>query len=302
MTPAMAQGEQAMEIEQAPEELSVLEPAGFAEEGAPARDRVAEIILHSEPVVQILGVPPRWLARWGATVMAAVVSFLVALAWVIHYPEVVPASVVITTPVPPATVVARASGHLETLAVHDGDTIQRGAVLARIHNSANPEAVTRLETKLTEWQRDHGLSQSAIAAFATMPLGELQGAYAAMARAYAAYDWHVTADPIGVQIRTLTAQRSPLADRIGALQREQALLEQEVTVVERGYGRAVELVRRQDASLLTLDDRERQVIAAKRGLQGNLVELANSRLEVARIDQTLTEMAMRDRQQRPFGS
>src|SRR5678815_1029791 len=93
MTPAMAQGEQAMEIEQAPEELSVLEPAGFAEEGAPARDRVAEIILHSEPVVQILGVPPRWLARWGATVMAAVVSFLVALAWVIHYPEVVPASV-----------------------------------------------------------------------------------------------------------------------------------------------------------------------------------------------------------------
>ena len=82
-------------------------------ETLPSRDRIAEIILHSEPVVQILGVPPRWLARWGATLMVGIVSFLLGLAWLIHYPDVVTASVVVTTPLPPATVVAQASGHLE---------------------------------------------------------------------------------------------------------------------------------------------------------------------------------------------
>ena len=295
----MAWGATAMDIEPA-SELSLLElPALLVEAPAPAaRDRVAEIILHSESVVQILGVPPRWLARWGATVMVGVVGFLIGLAWLIHYPQVVPASVVITTPVPPAMVVARASGHLETLTVRDGDTVQSGAVLARIHNSTGPDAVTRLEAALSEWQANRGLSESAIAAFAALPLGELQGDYAAMARAYAAYDWHVTADPIGVQIRTLAAQRAPLADRIEALQRQQVLLQQEVAVAEREYERASELVRHQDASLLTLDDRERQVIDGKRALQDNLIELANTRLDFARIDQTVTEMAVRDRQER----
>ncbi|HUD58481.1 MAG TPA: HlyD family efflux transporter periplasmic adaptor subunit [Acetobacteraceae bacterium] len=286
-----------MDIEPA-SELSLLELPAMHVETPPARDRVAEIILHSESVVQILGVPPRWLARWGATVMACVVGFLIGLAWLIHYPDVVPASVVITTPVPPATVVARASGHLEMLTVHDGDTVQSGAVLARIHNSADPVSVMRLEAALAEWQVNRGLSESAIATFAALPLGELQGDYAAMARAYAAYDWHLTADPIGVQIRVFSAQRAPLADRIEALQRQQVLLAQAVTVSEAEYQRALELVRHQDASLLTLEDRERQVIDGKRALQSNLIELANTRLDFARMDQTLTEMAVRDRQQR----
>ena len=270
----------------------------FAIEAPPSRDRIAEIILHSETVVQILGVPPRWLARWGATGMVGVVGFLVALAWLIHYPDVVPASVVVTTPLPPATVVAQASGYLETLAVREGDTVQRGAVLARIHNSADPAAVTQLEKVLAEWQGGHGPSDSEIAALATLPLGELQGDYAVMARAQAAYAWHLTADPIGVQIRALKTQRAPLEDRIESLQCQQVLLGQEVPVTERGYARILELTRHQDASMQTLDDRERLVMEAKRALQGILVDLANTRLDLVRIDQTLTEMTGRDRQQR----
>src|SRR5438270_6579822 len=82
-----------------------------------ARDRIAEIIQHSEPVVQILGVPPHWLARWGSLAMLCVVGLLVSLAWLIHYPDVVPASAVISTKLPPATVVVQASGHLEDLSV-----------------------------------------------------------------------------------------------------------------------------------------------------------------------------------------
>ena len=286
-----------MEIDLAPD-LPFEALPDLAVKDPPARDRIAEIILHSEPVVQILGVPPRWLARWGATIMVGVVGFLVALAWLIHYPDVVPASVVVTTPVPPATVVAQASGYLETLAVRDGDTVERGAVLARIHNSVDPDAVTRLERVLSEWQGDHGPSDSAIATLVTLPLGELQGDYAAMARAQAAYAWHVTVDPIGMQIRALMAQRAPLTDRIESLQQQQVLLGQEVTVADRGYARMLALAQHQDGSMQTLDDRQRLVIEAKRALQGNFIDLANTRLDLARLDQTLTEMTVRDRQQR----
>ena len=286
-----------MDIDLAPELAAEALPE-FAVEKPPPRDRIAEIILHSEPVVQILGVPPRWLARWGATIMVGVVGFLVGLAWLIHYPDVVTAGVVVTTPLPPATVVAQASGHLENLTVRDGDAVKSGTVLARIHTSADPQAVTDLEALLQKWQGDQSPSADAIAALAKLPLGELEGDYAAVARAHAAYSWHVTADPIGVQIRSLRTQRAPLQDKIENLQRQQTLLAQEIPVAERGYARARDLARQQDVSLQILDDRERAVMEAKRALQANLVELDNNRLDLARIDQTLTELTVRDRQQR----
>ena len=287
-----------MDADLAPELVAEAIPDLAAATPALTRDRMAEIVLHSEPVVEILGVPPRWLARWGATVMVGVVGFLLALAWLIHYPDVVAAGIVVTTPLPPATVVAQASGHLEKLMVRDGDTVERGAVLARIHNSTDLDAVTRLEAVLTELQRDPGRSQGEMAALATLQLGELESDYAAVARAYAAYSWHLTADPVGIQIRSLTAQRAPLQDKIENLQRQQELLTEEVPVAERGYARALELVRNQNASLQVRDDRERAVMEAKRALQGNLVDLDNNRLELASIDQMLTELSVRDRQQR----
>jgi HlyD family secretion protein len=280
-------------------ELAGETPPSVVDESAPqGRDRIAEIILHSEPVAQILGVPPHWLARWGATVMVGVVGFLVALAWLIHYPDIVAARVVVTTPLPPATVVAQASGHLEGLRVRDGDWVENGDVVARIHTSADPGAVKRLETVLAAWQSEEAPSKDEINGLLNLPLGELKADVAAAVRAYDAHSWHVTADPIGVQLRSLQTHRAPLQDKIERLQRQQTLLTQEVPVAERGYVRTLELARQQNTSLQILDDRERAVIQAKRALEANLVELANSRLELARIEQTITELSIRDQQER----
>lgn len=263
----------------------------------PARDRIAEIITHSEAVTHILGSPPHWLARWSSVIMVGVVGFLVTLAWLIHYPDKVPAGIVITMQVPPATVVAQASGHLETLAVRDGDDVQGGAVLGRVQNSVDPGAAAQLAAVLAGWRDDVLPADSVVSSLTVLPLGELQGECAAMAHAYAAYSWYLDADPLGVQTRALAAQRAPLQDRIASLQRQRTLLATEVMVAERGYERTQRLAQRQDASLLTLDDRERTVLAAKRALESTLVEQANTQLELDRIDQTITELAVRDRQQ-----
>jgi len=280
-------------------DVDVESPLGMTEEAPPvARDRIAEIVMHSEAVVQILGTPPNWLARWGACAMVCVVGFLVALAWLIHYPDVVHASVIVTTPLPPATVVAQASGHLETLMVRDGDSVARDAILGRLHSSSDPAAVTQLEAVLAEWRDGREPSDNAIAALTTLPLGELQGDYATMARAHAAYAWHLAVDPIGAQIPGLTAQRAPLFEKIESLKRQSVLLAQEAAMAEGGVARTVQLLKHNDASLETLDDRQRVVLGAKRALQGNLVDLANTQLELSRLDQTLIEMTMRDRQQR----
>jgi len=280
------------------EEATHETPPPAAVEGHARRDLVAEIMLHSEPVVHILGVPPHWLARWGTTAMVGVVAFLVALAWLIHYPDVVPAAVVITTPVPPATVVAQTNGHLIDLAIHEGDYVDRGEVLARIRNTADPTAVAQLTAMVAQWEDDQGALGTVDANLATLSLGELQGDYAAVARAQAAYSYNLTVDPIGVRMRTLAAEKAPLQERLDSLQRQRGLLVEEIAVAQRDLSRVIELARHQDASLLTVDDRARTVLAAQEKLEGVVVDLANTHLELDRIDQTLTELRTQDRQQR----
>jgi len=50
-----------LDVDLAPELATQALPSLVPENTPPARDRIDEIILHSEAVVQILGVPPHWL-------------------------------------------------------------------------------------------------------------------------------------------------------------------------------------------------------------------------------------------------
>jgi multidrug resistance efflux pump len=288
-----------LDLMSCPVQAAAHETPPLADEAAAThRDLVDEIILHSEPVVHILGVPPHWLVRWGTTAMVAVVALLATLAWLIHYPDVVSAAVAITTPVPPAIVVAQASGHLIDLTIHEGDNVERGDVLARIRNTADPGAVAKLAGMVAQWEKDPEASQATDVHLAMLPLGELQGDYAAVARAQEAYSYNLKVDAIGAQMRIFAAQREPLQERFESLQRQRVLLVDETAIAQQDLNRVTELARRQDASLLTLDDRARVVLATEERLEGVVVDLANTRLELDRIEHTVTELRARDRQQR----
>ncbi len=263
-----------------------------------SRDRIAEVVQHSEAVVQILGVPPHWLARWGSLTMLGVLALLLSLGWLIHYPDVVSASVTIGTELPPATVVAQTDGHLERLTVHDGDRVTAGDLLARIATSANPQAISRLEALLANWDDNHLPSESAISELASLPLGELHTDYATFARAYAVYTWHLTNQPAAQVLSTLTAQRQPLQDRIDSLERQRALLVNEKDIAERSYQRSAQLARNQDASILTVEDRQRAVLLAHRMLESMTADVANVRLELAHVDFAIADTLRRDREQR----
>lgn len=146
---------------------------------------------HSEEVDDILGAMPSWFTRAGSSALWAIFLGLVALSWVIRYPDAVPARVTITTEEPPARLMARSSGRLERLLVSDGAEVKRGAWLGVLENPADPEDVLRLEAMLAEVQKKlHDPDQIAAAQVelpGTPRLGSLQLPYAALVRSVLAY-------------------------------------------------------------------------------------------------------------------
>jgi multidrug efflux pump subunit AcrA (membrane-fusion protein) len=109
-----------------------------------------KIELRSDDVQEILGTPPSWILRWGITFVFMGVIMLGVVSWIVKYPDIIRASVQITTNVPPVPVVSRSTGYLSKLLVKEGDTVKQGDLLVVLQSSAHYEDVFKLESQLRE--------------------------------------------------------------------------------------------------------------------------------------------------------
>lgn len=274
------------------------EPAAAPPRRPTVADRVDEIVLHTEEVSQILGVPPHWLVRRGAAVMAAIVALMIALTFVIHYPDVVTADVVVTMPTPPARVVAEASGHLSGLAVRQDQMVERGAVLARIQSATDPDAVARLAATLASWSAESRPPDRELAELAQLRLGELAGSFAAAVRASETYAYRMATRSVDRQVQGISGQYETLQGKTDRLQRQRSLLQQQSEIAERSLRQYQKLAERGYASQSRVNEQQRSLLEAQRAIEVNSGELADVRLEREKTSQTIAEMTLRDQQER----
>ncbi|MGB3463748.1 MAG: HlyD family efflux transporter periplasmic adaptor subunit [Cyclobacteriaceae bacterium] len=106
-----------------------------------------DIEIRSEEVQEILSQPPAWLIRWGITLVFGIVLTIVFLSWIMEYPDVVPAQVVLTTENPPNHMIAKSSGKVDLL-VDDQEEVKEGSILAVITNPAKTKDVLALDSSL----------------------------------------------------------------------------------------------------------------------------------------------------------
>ncbi|MBV6645919.1 MAG: HlyD family efflux transporter periplasmic adaptor subunit [Cyclobacteriaceae bacterium] len=97
--------------------------------------------IRSDEVEELISNSPSWIIRWGITIFFLFVILLIALTFIISYPEVIKASVVITSPRPPSKVVALASGQIESLSVVQNEIVRKEQVLAVISSSGRYEDI-----------------------------------------------------------------------------------------------------------------------------------------------------------------
>ncbi|MDL2223744.1 HlyD family secretion protein [Bacteroidales bacterium OttesenSCG-928-M06] len=107
-----------------------------------------KIELRSEEFQEVLGSVPPWILRWGITVLAIFVVLLLVGSSIIKYPDVVPATLTLTSSIPPAGVVTGSSGKIKEMYVSDNQTISKGDYLAVIDNPAQTEDILFLKKYL----------------------------------------------------------------------------------------------------------------------------------------------------------
>ena len=132
-------------------------------------------ILYSDPVREIMGRPPRRILRWGTSIMLLIFVLFILFAWLIKYPDTIPAPVEITTTNPPVTLVTKITGHINSFFVKEREKVSAGQLVAVMETTASLNEIELLKQTIDTIKEPELQSYRLLPLFSD--LGELQGYY-----------------------------------------------------------------------------------------------------------------------------
>jgi multidrug resistance efflux pump len=246
------------------------------------KDKKTEI-LYSDQVNEIISDPPKKIIRWGTAIIFSVFLLLIILAWLIKYPDIVPAPIEITTTNPPVTLVSKKTGRINKLYVTDGENVSSGKLLAVMETAASISEFEKLRALTDTVVSPEKLSTTKWPLFAG--LGELQPLYASFLKSITDYNIYVSNDLYGFKIISILEEIAALQEYIGRLKVKEKLLSDNLRLEKRKYER--------DSTLFFTK------VLAESDFENSKQVFNNSRLELqeVRLEQSAKSISLAEKRQ-----
>src|SRR3984885_12225284 len=90
--------------------------------------------VHTEQMQDIIGTPPRWLYRWGISLVLGIALICIFISSLIDYPEAVQTRLKLVAVYPPYIVALKDSGRLNKIIVQNECEVKKGDALAIIQS------------------------------------------------------------------------------------------------------------------------------------------------------------------------
>ena len=240
-------------------------------------------ILYSDPVREIMGKPPRRILRWGTTIMFLVFVLFIFFAWLIRYPDTIPAPVEITTTNPPVTLVTKITGHINSLFVKEREKVNVGQLVALMETTASMKEIELLKQTIDTIKTPETLSSRLLPAFSE--LGELQGFYGTFLKNLSDLNNYMINDFYGSKIASLTDEINGIQEFISRLSIKEKLYSENQRLEAKKYSR--------DSSLYA------SKVIAESGLENSHQSLLRVSMELqqARLDHSSKTIELSEKRQ-----
>jgi HlyD family secretion protein len=192
-------------------------------------------ILYSDSVKEIMGKPPRMILRWGTTILMLVLLLFIFFAWLIRYPDTIPAPVTITTTNPPVTLVSKITGHINLFFVKERDTVKAGQMVAVMETTASIHEIELLKQSIDTIKKPELLSYKTLPLFSE--LGELQGFYGTFLKNLSDLNDYELNDFYGSKIISITQEISGIQEYISRLSVKEKLYAENQRLEAKNYNR-----------------------------------------------------------------
>lgn len=251
----------------------------------------------SEPMQEILGTPPRWIVRWGISLMLAVVLLVLVGSAFFRYPTMVRATARISAQNPPAVLVARATGKMQRIFAADGQSVERGDTLAVVDNPANYRHMAQLSATLVQldacaawFEADTALLDALCShGFA---LGDVQAAHTSLVQSLAAYRLFHRQQLHQQKLRAMQAQVQAQQGHIGLLRHQLRLAQADLGLARRQYARDSLLHAQGHVAPAELEQAQQGLIAKQQSTESIRLTISNAAIAVEQLQQQIAEVQL----------
>ena len=240
-------------------------------------------ILYSDPVKEIMGKPPGKILRWGTTILLLVFVMFLLFAWLIRYPDTIPAPVEITTTNPPVTLVTKVTGRINKFFVKERERVSAGQLVAVMETTASIHEIELLKQSIDTIRKPELLSYRLLPLFSE--LGELQGYYGSFLKNLSDLNNYVSNDFYGSKIAALYDEISGIQEFISRLIVKEKLYTQNQQLEVKKYKRDSSLFA---ANVIPESDLERSNQSLLR---------VNIELQQVRLDHSAKSIEMAEKRQ-----
>lgn len=193
-----------------------------------------EIELRSEEVQDILESAPKWMIQWGTVLIFGIILMLFFVSWFVKYPDIVSTDIIITTTIPPEKLVARTSGKIEAILIHDKAIVHENEPLAIIQSTANYQDVFLLKRIIEDHSEANKFDFEKLN---NAQLGDIESAYAQFHAAYIADELNRNLHPFQVESNAQDSESIQIRERLNLLQQQKEINESELQLQKNDVSR-----------------------------------------------------------------
>ena len=215
--------------------------------------------------------------------MFLVFVLFIFFAWLIRYPDTIPAPVEITTTNPPVTLVTKITGHINSLFVKEREKVNAGQLVALMETTASMKEIELLKQTIDTIKTPETLSSRLLPAFSE--LGELQGFYGTFLKNLSDLNNYMINDFYGSKIASLADEINGIQEFISRLSIKEKLYSENQRLEAKKYSR--------DSSLFV------SKVIAESGLENSHQSLLRVSMELqqARLDHSSKTIELSEKRQ-----
>jgi len=258
---------------------------------------MSSVNLRSEAVQEILGRPPRWVIKWGISVIFIVVVGIFTGSYFFKYPDIVQAQATVNSEHLPANIVSKTSGRIDSMFVGEGQQVNASDNVALIQSSTSFKDYCKLKS---EWEAYQNLCQGRDSVIffpftIRLQLGDLQSAYSTLLKAYSDYLQFVQQDYHHKKIKALSLQ-SQIQQRISRQQNSQLhSVEQQIKIAKSTFSTDSILYVKGVISASEYDQAKQTLLSALQAIENAKNATENQQISLLQIEQQIYDLE-RDRQ------
>ena len=252
-----------------------------------------EIEIKTDEVNELLTAVPKWIVRWGVSVIFLIMILVLTLSFFIKYPDTLSAKTFITTTNPPVTLIAKTNGKITELRVKNNQQVKKGEVLLVVENSANYNDVNKVILLIdTLQQKLKSKSLPEIISYDALQMGDLTPIFIAFLKSYNDYKLQLAVNPQEKEIEIINRQITEYQVLQDKYQNQENIYKEEFLLFEKDFNRYKTLFQGNSISAKEFEDKNREYLSAKSNYENVKITNINNKVTINNLEKNKLQLQM----------